>query len=197
MANPTITKCLIGEARMNFCRVFEPESFNGGDPKYSVILSFDKDDEALVAKIEAAINECVEKAKTSKYGGKLPKGFKVIELKDGDEDYEGEGFPGQYTIKASSAYKPEVVKKGKVMGKTQFVPITDEDEFYSGCYGYASVSFFAYDNEVSKGVTCGLNSLLKSRDGERFGNGGGSAAADFAGVIDDIDDCEDFDDDLI
>lgn len=194
MANPTITKCLIGEARMNFCRVFEPESFNGGDPKYSVILSFDKDDEALVAKIEAAINECVEKAKTSKYGGKLPKGFKVIELKDGDEDYEGEGFPGQYTIKASSAYKPEVVKKGKVMGKTQFVPITDEDEFYSGCYGYASVSFFAYDNGVSKGVTCGLNSLLKSRDGERFGNGGGSAAADFAGVIDDIDDCEDFDD---
>ena len=191
MANPTITKCLIGEARMNFVRVFEPEAFNGGEPKYSVILSFDKDDEALVAKIEAAINECVEKAKTSKYGGKLPKGFKVIELKDGDEDYEGEGFPGQYTIKASSAYKPEVVKKGKVMGKTQFVPITDEDEFYSGCYGYASVSFFAYDNGVSKGVTCGLNSLLKSRDGERFGNGGGSAAADFAGVIDD---CEDFDD---
>ena len=193
MANQTITKCLIGEARMNFCRVFEPESFNGGDPKYSVILSFDKDDEALVAKIEAAINECVEKAKTSKYGGKLPKGFKVIELKDGDEDYEGEGFPGQYTIKASSAYKPEVVKKGKVMGKTQFVPITDEDEFYSGCYGYASVSFFAYDNGVSKGVTCGLNSLLKSRDGERFGNGGGSAAADFAGVIDDIEDADDDD----
>ena len=194
MANPTITKCLIGEARMNFCRVFEPESFNGGDPKYSVILSFDKDDEALVAKIEAAINECVEKAKTSKYGGKLPKGFKVIELKDGDEDYEGEGFPGQYTIKAASAYKPEVVKKGKVMGKTQFVPITDEDEFYSGCYGYASVSFFAYDNGVSKGVTCGLNSLLKSRDGERFGNGG-NAATDFADVIDDIEDAED--DDLI
>lgn len=190
MANPTITKCLIGEARMNFCRVFEPESFNGGEPKYSVILSFDKDDEALVAKIEAAISECCEKAKTSKYGGKLPKGFKVIELKDGDEDYEGEGFPGQYTIKASSAYKPEVVKKAKVMGKTQLVPITDEDEFYSGCYGYASVSFFAYDNGVSKGVTCGLNSLLKSRDGERFGNGG-SAAADFADVIDDIEDADD------
>ena len=55
---------------MNFVRVFGPEAFNGGEPKYSVILSFDKDDEALVAKIEAAINECVEKTKTSKYGGK-------------------------------------------------------------------------------------------------------------------------------
>ena len=195
MANQTITKCLIGEARMNFCRVFEPEAFNGGEPKYSVILSFDQDDTALVKKIQDAINECVEKAKNTMYGGKLPKNFKIVELKDGDTDYEKDGFAGQFTLKASSAYKPEVVKKAKVMGKTQLVPITDEDEFYSGCYGYASVSFFAYDNGVSKGVTCGLNSLLKSRDGERFGNGGGNAATDFADVIDDIEDAED--DDLI
>lgn len=186
MANPTVTKCLIGEVRMNFARVFEPESFNGGEPKYSVILSFSKSDKALIKKIHDALNECIEKA-TAKYGGKLPKGFKVIELKDGDIDYEGEGFPGLYTIKASSAYKPEVVKKGIVMGKPQFVPITDEDEFYSGCYGYASVSFFCYDNGVSKGITCGLNSLLKSRDGERLGGGGGSAAQDFASVMDDLD----------
>lgn len=188
MANQTITKCLIGEARLNFCRVFEPEAFNGGDPKYSVILSFDQEDEALYKKIQDAINECVEKAKNSLYGGKLPKNFKIVEIKDGDEDYEKDGFAGQYTIKASSAYKPEVVKKSTVMGKTQLVPITDEEEFYSGCYGYASVSFFAYDNGVSKGVTCGLNSVLKSRDGERLGGGGGSAAADFAGILDDIED---------
>lgn len=173
---------------MNFVRVFEPEAFNGGEPKYSVILSFDKDNEELLEKIEAAINECVEKAKASKYAGKLPKGFKVVELKDGDDDYDSEGFPGQYTIKASSAYKPEVVKKATVMGKAQIVPITDEDEFYSGCYGYASVSFFAYDNGVSKGVTCGLNGVIKSRDGERLGGGGRSAAADFAGILDEIED---------
>lgn len=196
MANPTITKCLIGEARMNFARVFEPESFNGGEPKYSVILSISKDNNGLINKIQAAIDECVEKAKTSKYGGKLPKGFKTIELKDGDEDYDGEGFPDQYTIKASSAYKPEVVKKAKVMGKTQLVPITDEDEFYSGCYGYASVSFYCYDNGVSKGITCGLNSLLKSRDGERFGGGRGNVEADFAGVLDDIEDTFEDDDDV-
>ena len=188
MANQTITKCLIGEARMNFCRVFEPEAFNGGEPKYSVILSFDQDDTALVKKIQDAINECVEKAKTTMYGGKLPKNFKIVELKDGDTDYEADGFAGMFTLKASSAYKPEVVKKAKVMGKPQLVPITDEEEFYSGCYGYASVSFFAYDNGVSKGVTCGLNSVLKSRDGERLGGGGGSAATDFAAVIDDIED---------
>lgn len=187
MANATITKCLIGEARMNFVRVFEPEAFNGGDPKYSVILSFSQDDTALVEKVRTAIQETVEKAK-AQYGGKLPKGFKVVDLKDGDTDYENDGFAGMFTLKASSAYKPEVVKKAKVMGKSQLVPITDEEEFYSGCYGYASVSFFAYDNGVSKGVTCGLNSVLKSRDGERLGGGGGNAATDFASVIDDIED---------
>lgn len=185
MANQTITKCRIGEAQMNFVRVFEPESFNGGDPKYSVILSFSKDDEAIVKAIQEAIDATVEKAKATMYGGKLPKNFKIVELKDGDEDYEKDGFAGMYTIKASSAYKPEVVKKATVMGKVQLVPITDEEEFYSGCYGYASVSFFAYDNGVSKGVTCGLNALLKSRDGERFG-GGSSAEADFADILGDI-----------
>lgn len=196
MANATLTKCLIGEARMNFVRVFEPEAFNGGDPKYSVVLSFEQSNTALVEKIRSAIQECVEKAK-AQHGGKLPKGFKVVDLKDGDTDYETDGFAGMFTLKASSAYKPEVVKKAKVMGKSQLVPITDEEEFYSGCYGFASVSFFAYDNGVSKGVTCGLNSLLKSRDGEKLGGGGGSAATDFAGVIDDIEDPFEDEDDVI
>lgn len=191
MANQTITKITIGEAQMNFVRVFEPEAFNGGDPKYSVILSFPQENGELVKKIQDAIDACVEKAKTTMYGGKLPKNFKIIELKDGDTDYEKDGFAGQFTLKASSAYKPEVVKKATVMGKPQLVPITDEEEFYSGCFGYASVSFFAYDNGVSKGVTCGLNSLLKSRDGERLGGGSGSAATDFADVIGDISDADD------
>ena len=198
MANPTITKCLIGEARMNFAHVFTPDSFDDkSEPKYSVVLSFPKSDKKLYKTIEAAINECVEKAK-SQYGGALPKKFNIIEIQDGadwDEKFELEDF---YVIKASSSYKPEVVKKAKVMGKVQLVPITDEDEFYSGCYGYASVTFYKYDTGVSKGITCGLNSLLKSRDGEKLGTGSGSAEADFAGVLDDIEDpFEDDDDDVV
>ena len=175
---------------MNFVRVFEPEAFNGGDPKYSVILSFPKTDTALLKKVQDAIDECVAKAKAQKYAGKLPKNFDIVELKDGDEDYEKDGFAGLYTLKASTTYKPEVVKKQVVMGKNQLVPITDQDEFYSGCYGYASVSFYCYDNGVSKGVTCGLNSVLKSRDGERLG-GGGNVESDYADVLDDLDTDED------
>ena len=47
MANQTNTKCLIGEVRMNWPRVFEPESFNGGEPKYNVTLTFPKTDKEL------------------------------------------------------------------------------------------------------------------------------------------------------
>ena len=194
MANPTITKCLIGEARMNFVHVFTPDSFDDkSEPKYSVVLSFPKTDKKLYKAIEAAINECVEKAK-AKYGGVLPKKFNVIEIVDGEDWDEKFNLEDSYIIKASSSYKPEVVKKAKVMGKTQTTPITDEEGFYSGCYGFASVSFYAYDTGVSKGVTCGLNALLKSRDGEKLGSGTGNAEADFAGIIDDIEDPFDEDD---
>ena len=191
MANPTITKCLIGEARMNFAHVFTPDSFDDkSKPKYSVVLSFPKSDKALYKKIQAAIDECAEKAK-AQYGGALPKKFNIIEIQDGADWDEKFNLEDSYIIKASSSYKPEVVKKAKVMGKVQLVPITDEEEFYSGCYGYASVSFYKYDTGVSKGITCGLNSVLKSRDGERLGGGSGSAATDFADVIGDIPDADD------
>lgn len=197
MANTTITKCLIGEARMNFAHVFTPDSFDDkSEPKYSVVLSFPKSDKALYKKIQAAIDECAEKAK-AQYGGALPKKFNIIEIQDGadwDEKFNLEDF---YVIKASSSYKPEVVKKAKVMGKVQLVPITDEEEFYSGCYGYASVSFYKYDTGVSKGITCGLNSVLKSRDGEKLGSGSGNVEADYADVMNDIEDpFEDDDNDV-
>jgi hypothetical protein len=190
MANPTVTKCLIGEARMNFAHVFTPDSFDDkSEPKYSVVLSFPKSDKKLYATIEAAINECAEKAK-AKHGGALPRKFSIIEIKDGedwDPKYNLEDF---YTIKATSSFKPEVVKKAKVMGKVQLVPITDEEEFYSGCYGYASVSFYEFggDKSPNKGITCALNSVLKSRDGERLGEGGGSVETDYADVMNDIED---------
>lgn len=193
MANQTNTKCLIGEARMNWPRVFEPESFNGGEPKYSVVLTFPKDNDELYDKIQQAIDECAEKAKTTMFSGKLPKNFQLPEIKDGDEDFDNEGYPGRWVLKASSKYKPEVVKRMKVAGKGQFVEISDPEEFYAGCFGYASVTFRAYALDVNKGISCQLDSLLKTRDGERFGSSG-NAQTDFAGLADGLDNYDDDDD---
>lgn len=193
MANQTNTKCLIGEARMNWPRVFEPESFNGGEPKYSVVLTFPKDNDELYDKIQQAIDECAEKAKATMFSGKLPKNFQLPEIKDGDEDFDNEGYPGMWVLKASSKYKPEVVKRMKVAGKGQFVEISDPEEFYAGCFGYASVTFRAYALDVNKGISCQLDSLLKTRDGERFGSSG-NAQTDFAGLADGLDNYDDDDD---
>ena len=194
MANQTITKCLVGEARMNFARVFKPEAIDEkSNPKYSIVLTFPKSNKELYKTIQAAINECTEKAK-AQYGGVLPKKFSIVEIQDGADWDEKYNLEDQWVLKASSSFKPEVVKKAKVMGKVQLVPITDEEEFYSGCYGYASVSFYKYDTDRSKGITCGLNSLLKSRDGDKLGSGSGSAETDFAGVLDDVDEFEDNED---
>lgn len=189
MANQTATKCLIGEAKMNWVRVFEPEIFEG-TTRYSVTLTFPKSDTKLYNEIQAKIAECAKKAEQTMFGGKLPKKFTLPAIKDGDEDFDGDSYEGMYVIKASSAYKPEVVKKETVMGKKSLVPITDEEEFYSGCYGFASVTFAAYSKDVNKGISCQLNSVLKTKDGERFA-GKSSAADDFSGLLDDLDDQDD------
>lgn len=178
---------------MNWPRVFEPESFNGGEPKYSVVLTFPKDNDELYDKIQQAIDECAEKAKTTMFSGKLPKNFQLPEIKDGDEDFDNEGYPGMWVLKASSKYKPEVVKRMKVAGKGQFVEISDPEEFYAGCFGYASVTFRAYALDVNKGISCQLDSLLKTRDGERIGSSG-NAQTDFAELADVLDNYDDDDD---
>jgi len=73
------------------------------------------------------------------------------------------------------------VKRDKVLGKNALVQITDEEEVYSGCYGYASVNFFAFNTAGNKGVAAGLNNVLKTRDGDYLGSRV-SAEADFADV---------------
>ena len=53
--------------------------------------------------------------------------------------------------------------------------LDDKDEFYSGCYGRAVVNFYAYGNGIpSKGVAVGLESAMKTEDGDNLGGGGAS-----------------------
>lgn len=59
--------------------------------------------------------------------------------------------------------------------------ITDQEEFYSGCYGYASINFYPFNAKGNVGVAAGLNNVMKVKDGESLG-GRVSADADFAEV---------------
>ena len=93
-------------------------------------------------------------------------------LRDGDEDKDDEAYEGTMFFSASSNRKPQIVDE-------DVQPILDRDEFYSGCYGRASINFYLFDVSGSKGIAAGLNNLQKLEDGEHLGGGGSSAEDDF------------------
>ena len=49
MANKT--KVITGTVRLSYAHVWEPQSINGGDEKYSVSLVIPKSDKSTIAKI--------------------------------------------------------------------------------------------------------------------------------------------------
>lgn len=169
------TKVITGKVRFCYAHVFEPTALNEGDtPKYNVCILIPKTDTATVDKINKAIAAAKEagKAKIADKNGRIPSNIKNP-LRDGDDERSDDpAFEGMYFINANSNRKPSIVDK-------ELNPIMDRDEFYSGCYGRASLNFYAY-NVQSKGIACGLNNLQKLADGESLA-GGSTAEEDFGG----------------
>lgn len=150
----------------------------GQKKKYSVALIIPKKDTVTLKKINDAIKLALEEGK-AKFGGKVPKVYKNP-LRDGDVDREDdENYEGCYFINANSDRKPGIVD-------ANVEELMDQDEFYSGCYGRASVNFYAFNVSGNKGVACGLNNLQKLENGDRLSGGGTSAADDFGGDQDDL-----------
>lgn len=180
MANALATKVITGEVRFSYAHVWEPASINGGDEKYSVSILIPKSDTKTIKAIERAIEAAKEDGKTSKFGGKIPANLK-LPLRDGDVEREDdEAYAGHYFVNANCKTKPGIVYKN---GQ----PIIDSTEFYSGCYGHASITFFAFNSNGNRGIACGLNHLMKTADGEPLG-GRNRAEDDFKGLIEDDDD---------
>lgn len=172
---PNSTKVVTGVVRFSYLNVFTPKAIEPGAPeKYSVSLLIPKDDAKTLTKIKSVIDLLKEQAKV-KYNGKLPANFK-LPLRDGDVDREDdEAYAGHYFVNANATTKPGLIdERGN--------KIIDPDELYSGCYGHASVNFYLYDKSGSRGIACGLNSLMKTKDGDFLG-GKSSPEVDFADLI--------------
>ena len=168
------TKVVTGKVRFCYCNVFEPTAMvEGQEKKYNIAILIDKSDTATLKKIQAGIDAAIEVGidKLKDKSGKVPAGLKTP-LRDGDEDRSDDSaFEGKMFVNANSTRKPEIVNE-------TLDPIMSKDEFYAGCYGRASISFYAYNTAGSKGIACGLNNLQKLEDGERLA-GGSSASDDF------------------
>lgn len=170
------TKVITGKVRFSYANVWEPKSINGSDPKYSVSIIIPKSDKKTLADIKAAIEQA-KKEGASKFGGKIPANLK-LPLRDGDVDRaEDEAYKDSYFINANSKDKPGIVDKG-------VKPILDQSDFYSGCYGRASINFYAFNQNGNKGIACGLQNLQKLSDGEPL-SARNRAEDDFATADDD------------
>lgn len=169
------TKVITGKVRFSYANVFEPTAMQDGQtPKYNVSIIISKSDTETVEAIKKAIEAAKEagKSKIADKNGKIPVNLKTP-LRDGDEERPDDpAYENSYFINANSERKPGIVDR-------DLNPIMSRDDFYSGCYGRASINFYAF-NVNSKGIACGLNNLQKLEDGERLA-GGSSAKEDFGG----------------
>lgn len=177
------TKVITGvKTRWSYANIWDPKApLGGGTPKYSVSLIIPKDDTATVNKINAAIQAAYEEGQSKLKGnGKSVPPLSALKtpLRDGDiERPDDPAYAGCYFVNANSASKPGVVDADRQ-------PIIERSEVYSGVYGRASINFYSYNVNGSKGIACGLNNLQKIKDGEPLG-GKASAESDFATEDDD------------
>lgn len=175
MQNKTNTKVITGKVRFSYANIWEPKSINGGDEKYSVSLIIPKSDKKTIADIKAAIEQA-KKDGISKFGGKIPSNLK-LPLRDGDIDRpDDEAYKNSYFVNANSKDKPQVVDKN-------VKPILDQNEVYSGCFGLASINFYAFNQNGNKGIACGLGNIQKLSEGEPL-SGRSRPEDDFTTVVD-------------
>lgn len=152
--------------RVSFPSVFEPKSFEGAPPKYSVVMLFPKKTDLSKrpegAKSGVSMKEAVFNCLTEQFGekSKWPKDLR-LPFRDGDQK-ETEGYAGHIYVTATSKKKPGVIN-----GRLEH--ITSEEEFYAGCYARATLLAFYYDRAGNKGVSFSLQNIQKLEDGENLG----------------------------
>ena len=157
------TKVITGpNTRFSYLNANEPKSINGSIPKYSASLIIPKEDTVTINKIKSAIEQA---------------------YKEGESKLKGNGksVPALSTLK-TPLRDGDLERPGVVDGNRQ--EIIDTSELYSGIYGRASITFYAFNSNGNKGIACGLNNLQKLRDGEPLG-GRTRAEDDFATEDDD------------
>jgi hypothetical protein len=179
MAANTDTKVITGKVRLSFVHLFEPGLTPSGEERYSALLLIPKSDKETVKNIKRAQAAALEAGLGPKFGGKKPPNLKST-FRDGDDDpsvdpEKNPEYEGMYFINVSSKTRPGLIYPD---GE----PITNSEELYSGCYARVSINFYAYNTSGNKGISAGLNNVMKLADGDYLGSRA-SAQDDFADYI--------------
>lgn len=123
MSTENRTKVIV-PCRLSYAHLWEPDSVNGSEPKYSVSCIIDKKDKDTIAKIRKAVEIAKEEGK-GKWGGKIPANLKMP-LRDGDADRpEDEAYADSMFLNANSKQAPQIVDR-------QVQPILDQSDCICG-----------------------------------------------------------------
>ena len=175
MAYGASEKLILSEnTRWSYVSIWEPKSINGEEPKFSITLIIKKGspDMEVIGNTIKEVYRNNSSILTGTDGTLPPLNTLKTPVRDGDVDKADDpDFAGCYYINAYSKFKPGIVDE-------DLNTITDRNQVYSGCYGRASISFYAYNNGESCGIGCSLNHLQKVRDGEKMGSTAVSSAAE-------------------
>lgn len=184
------TSLRIGPVRFSYANVFSPrKNEDGTDGKYGVQLLIPKSDKEAVAMINKAFEAAKQAGASSKWDGKIPAALKAktSPLRDGDIEKEGEEvYEGMWFINTNSPTKPGV----RVLENGVISEALDGDDFFSGCWGAATINFYPYKVSGNTGVAAGLNNVIKTKDDKKLG-GGSSAEADFNDMVESAASCLD------
>ena len=158
--------------RAAFTSVFKKRAYENGDEKFEITLLFPKSgkDKADLKILKAAAKTA---ATETPLWDKIPKGLKSP-FRDGD-NVEWDGFADHTFIRTSSIHRPKIINRDGV-------ELMTDEEFYAGCWAYATVNAYAYDKKGNRGISFGLQNLIFIRDDEKF-SGNSSAEEDFSDLI--------------
>lgn len=185
------TKILTPVFRVSYPHIFTPQrSEDDKNDVYGCQMIFDEDtDLSEMKKLALAV-------RTTAFGkdGKFKKTFR------GDDEFDLKKNPeyeGKIIVSARSYNRPvQVVKRNpsvKKGAKGWVEPITDQNEFYAGCYAIAAVTCYDFNHpKGGKGVAFGLSNIIKVRNGEPLVNRS-NPEEDFEEIDTDLFDDEDFD----
>lgn len=156
------------DTRWSYANVWEPKAIGeGSTEKYSVSLIIPKSDTVTIEKIKKAIEAAYFEGEAKLKGtSKVLPALTAIKypLRDGDIDRpEDPAYANAYFVNANSVTQPGIVDGA-------LNPIIERQEVYSGVYGRASITFYAFNSNGNRGIACGLNNLQKLRDGEPLGS---------------------------
>ena len=147
------------DTRWSYANVWEPKSINGGTPKYSVSLIIPKSDTKTIAKIKAAIEAAYKEGEAKLKGnGKSVPALSVLKtpLRDGDaERPDDEAYKNAYFVNANATSAPGIVD-------ADLNPILTRSEVYSGVYGRASITFYAFNSSGNKESPAGSTTCRRS-----------------------------------